>query len=65
MNQPRFQFDAKGFWRLHSGDRLRVDTQDSGEVWLSLLEAPLSRDVQRMVILTRDEASLLAQELMR
>lgn len=62
--QPRLRFDAQGYWRLASGDRIRVGMQPS-EVWLSLLEAPISRDVQRVVVLTREEAALLAQELTR
>ncbi|HZI94578.1 MAG TPA: hypothetical protein VFE84_10065 [Patescibacteria group bacterium] len=52
---------ARSF-RLASGDRLRVDPRPR-EVWLTLLEAPISRDVERLVVLTREEASGLSRVL--
>jgi hypothetical protein len=49
-------------FRLASGDRLRVEPRPR-EVWLSLLEAPISRDVERLLVLTRDEARGLIRVL--
>lgn len=52
------------WFRLDSGDRLQVQPLRDA-IYLSLLEAPISRDVHRLVRLSREEAAGLVRVLNR